>query len=124
MLARGTVPGMRQQREDEIVAAYANGWDMAQIESRYDVSRAEVERLVAGGEPVVQANRRPGLNSRGNRVAIGVAVGFVVQVFAGLLGGDFVARMSVWAVAAVITYVLLTAAFTANRSADGHDRQG
>lgn len=58
---------------------------------------------------MAQQTRGPGLDSRGNRIALGVAVGFVVQLFAGMLDAGTTERMVVWVVVAAIVYAIATA---------------
>lgn len=52
------------------------------------------------------ARRGPGLTSRGNRVLLGIGVGFVVAVFAGLLGATGGAQVLVWVISAAVTVAL------------------
>jgi len=49
---------------------------------------------------------RGGLKNRGNRALLGVGVGLVVQIFAGLLGADAVTRYVLWVVSAAIVYAV------------------
>ena len=53
-----------------------------------------------------EGRRGPGLQSRGNRVLLGVGAGFVVQIFAGLLGAGAGVQVVVWAVVGVLVYAL------------------
>lgn len=55
-----------------------------------------------------ERRRGPGLHSRGNRILLGIAVGFVAQIFAGLLGASPFAQLVVWVVVAVITIAIAT----------------
>lgn len=94
-------------REDEIVAAYANGWDVETIESHYGVTREQVERIVAGDEPdepveVVVSWR----HSKGNRAALGGLVGFVVAIFGLQLGMAGLQQLFVWAGVGIVVYAL------------------
>lgn len=85
---------------DAIVAAYADGQDMAEIERRYGVTRAQIERVIAEELGTPARPRGPGLTSLGNRVLLGVAVGWVVSVFARLLGAETVLEVAVGVVTA------------------------
>lgn len=97
-------------REDAIIAAYAAGQDEAEIERTYGTTREEIHRLVAGELAVPPPKPRgPGLASIGNRILLGVAVGFVAQIFLRALGGSGMDRTVVWVVVAAITYGLATA---------------
>lgn len=101
---------MTAERDDKIVAAYADGADPRDIGRLYGVSPAEVERIVAGQPPATQApppESRLSLAHTGNRVLVGMLVGLIVQVFAGLLGAEFPVRIGLWAVAAFVTYMLV-----------------
>lgn len=98
---------MPDTRDDDITAAYAAGQPVAAIAALYGLTAAEVERIATGLPPAPPV-RRLGLHSAGNRVLLGVAVGFVVQVFAGLLGATFAAQLVVWVVVAAITYAVAT----------------
>lgn len=62
-----------------------------------------------GGLPVYEQQERPrGLRSRGNRAWLAVGVGFVVAIFAELLGADGFTPMVVFIVVAAVTNVLAT----------------
>lgn len=91
---------------DDVVAAYAAGRPVAELEREYGLTQAEIEYLVAG-EPAAPA-KTGGLHNRGNRVLLGIGIGFVVSTFAGLLGLAGPAVLVVWAVTAACTYALAT----------------
>lgn len=51
---------------------------------------------------------RPGLSSKGNRILLSVAVGWVAWFFAGLLDAPGAARLVLLAIVAAVTYALVT----------------
>lgn len=110
LTGRDTVPGMTAERDDEIVAAYADNTDPAAIGRVYGLPTAEVERIIAAktGVAVEQPESRWSLNHTGNRVLVAVLVGIVVEVFAGLLGAGLGIRVALWAITAFVTYMLAT----------------
>jgi hypothetical protein len=91
---------------DDVVAAYAAGRPVAELEREYGLTQAEIEYLVAG-EPATPT-KTGGLHNRGNRVLLGIGIGFVVSTFAGLLGLAEPAALVVWAVTAACAYALVT----------------
>lgn len=111
MRAGGTVRhmGWREERDGAVIAAYAEGRPVADIGREYGLTPEQVEQIVGGPAAVPTPSRR-GFRNTGNRAALAIGVGFVVQVFAGLLGAEAVGRVVLWAVVAVITYAAVTAA--------------
>jgi hypothetical protein len=101
------VPHMGHPHKDDIMAAYAAGTDVAAIEQLYRLEPGEVERIVAG-QPERPAARQWMLHNTGNRIMLGVGTGFVVQIFAGLLGGQFGVQLIIGVVVAVLVYVVAT----------------
>ncbi|WBC06776.1 hypothetical protein [Micromonospora sp. WMMA1947] len=101
-----TVLGMQPDPEtDEIIAAYAAGQDVDDIARRYGLTREEVWHLASGGDQA-QPARQSWRDSKGNRVLLGVAVGWVAWFFAGLLGAEGSPRIILLAVVAAITYAV------------------
>jgi hypothetical protein len=91
---------------ERVIADYADGRPVAEIEAAYGITRTEIEYLVGGQQaPPVS---RWSLQHRGNRIALAFFVGLLIQFFAGLLGAGTGARLLVWAGAAFVTYLLAT----------------
>ncbi|WP_229401916.1 hypothetical protein [Micromonospora okii] len=60
MTAAGTVSGMaRDIDRDQIIAAYADGQEVEEIERRFGVTRAEIEQIVAGEPGPVESAPAP-----------------------------------------------------------------
>jgi hypothetical protein len=96
-----------EQKADAIAAEYAAGRDVTEIERQYGLTPEESAYLEATGRPWEVVQQR-GLQIRGNRILLGIGIGFVVSSFAGLLGATGGAALFLWVVTAAIAYPLLT----------------
>lgn len=105
MLAGRTLRDMGTELdEDRVIADYADGRPVEEIEAAYGLTRDEIEYLVAAGARPIG---RWSLQRTGNRVLLAVLVGLVIQYFAGLLGADAVGRTILWAVVSFAAYLVV-----------------
>lgn len=102
MLAGRTLRDMGTEL-DPVIADYADGRPVEEIEAAYGLTREEIEYLVAG-------QRKPlsgwSLQRRGNQITLAVLAGGLVAYFASLLGAEGAAQIVVWAVVGLVAYMI------------------
>ena len=89
---------------DQVVADYAAGRPVAEIESAYGLTREEIEYLVASTAP--PPRRLTWRERRGNRILLGIGVGWILSSFAYLFGAELGMYSLMWIVGGVITYAV------------------
>lgn len=104
MLAGRTLRGMGTELyEDQVIADYAAGRPVEEIEAAYGLTREEIEYLVAGQQKPLSGWS---LRRRGNQITLAVLVGGLVAYFASLLGATGTAQLFVWAVVGLVAYMI------------------
>jgi hypothetical protein len=88
---------------DRVIADYAAGRPVGEIEAAYGLTRDEIEYLVADSAP---ARRLTWRDRRGNRVLLSIAAGWLLSSFAYLLGAEMAMYVGVWAIGGIITYAV------------------